>query len=211
MKALVKTKPRTLRAEQAERTRQRIIAAAQSLFLSTGFPSTTLQAIADEAGVSVETIYSRFRNKTNLLAVILEQGIVPTEDGRDIFDLPEIEQIRATTDQRKQVRLLAAFSRGILQRTHAAHSILRSAAEVDDHAAELQKRDTKRRIEGQRTYIDMLRANGPLRRGLSQGDAAETYSVLASPESFAFLVDQQGWPAEKFETWLGDSLARLLL
>jgi hypothetical protein len=35
-------------------------------------------------------------------------------DGRDLFDLPEIRQC---TDQRTRVRMLARFSRGILQRT----------------------------------------------------------------------------------------------
>ena len=211
MESSVKLRPRTLRAEQAKQTRQRIVATAQALFLSRGYTGTTLQAIADEAGVAVETVYSRFRNKTNLLAAILEQGIVPSEDGRDILDQPEIEQIRSTSDQRRQLRLLAAFSRGILQRTHLAHRILRSAAEADAHAAELQKRDTDRRINGQRLYIDLLLANGQLRSGLSRGEAATTYSALASPETYAFLVDRQGWSAKRFEEWLADCLTRLLL
>ena len=206
----VKSRPRTLRAEQAEQTRQRILAAATSLFLSKGYAGATLQLIANEAGVAIETVYSRFRNKTNLLAAILEKAIVPSADGRNLFDLPEIERIRSTRDQRSQVRLLAAFSRGILERTHPAHCILRSAAEVDEHAAELQKRDMERRVDGQRIYVDLLLANGPLRKGLSPGDAAATYSVLASPETYAFLVDQQGWSGEQFQQWLADSLLRLL-
>ena len=211
MEPSVKSPPRTLRAEQAEQTRQRILAAAQALFLAKGFAGTTLQAIADEARVAVETVYSRFRNKPNLLAAILEKGIVQSEHAGDIFDLPEIEKIRTTTEQRTQVRLLATFSRGILERTHAAHRILRSAAEVDDLAAELQKRDTERRIDGQRIYIDLLAANGPLRSGLRPEDAAATYSALASPETYAFFVCSKGWSAERFEEWLADSLARLLL
>jgi AcrR family transcriptional regulator len=200
-----------LRAEHAEQTRQRIIAAAQTLFVSRGYAGTSLQAIAAEAGVAVETVYSRFRNKTNLLAAILEKAIIPSDDGQDIFDLPEIEQIRTTRDQQKQVELLAAFSRGILQRTHSAHRILRSAAEVDDHAAQLQKRDTDRRVNGQRIYIQLLLANGPLRSGLGTEDAAATYSALASPETYALLVDGHGWPEERFEEWLAGTLKRLLL
>lgn len=211
MRTSVKALPRTLRAEQAEQTRQRIIDAATSLFLANGFAGTTLQAIAAEAGVAVETVYRRFRNKANLLAAILEKAVVPSADGRDIFDQPEVEQVRTTKDQRKQVKLLAAFSRGILQRTHAAHRILRSAAEVDDTAAELQKRDTQRRISGQRIYIDLLLANGPLRDGLSADEAAATYSALANPDTYAFFVGLSGWSAERFEEWLAESLARLLL
>jgi len=211
MKSKVKPARRTLRAEQAEATRQRIIAAATSLFLSKGFAGATLQAVADEAGVAVETVYSRFGNKTNLLAAILEKGIVPTEDGRDVSEMPEMEVIRTTRDQRRQIELLAAFSRGILQRTDAAHRILRSAAESDSHALDLQKRDTRRRIDGQRLYIDMLLANGPLRKGLTREAAALTYSTLASPDTYAFLVGDQGWPPKRFQDWLAESLTRLLL
>jgi AcrR family transcriptional regulator len=211
MKSKVKPARRTLRAEHAETTRQRIIAAATSLFLSKGFSAATLQAVADEAGVAVETVYSRFGNKTNLLATILEKGIVPTEDGRDVNDTPEIETIRTTRNQRRQIELLAAFSRGILQRTDAAHRILRSAAESDAHALDLQKRDAKRRLAGQRVYIDLLLANGPLRKGLSPADAALTYSTLASPDTYAFLVGDQGWPPKRFQDWLAESLIRLLL
>lgn len=211
MKASVKPQARTLRAEQSERTRQRIIQAATSLFLSGGYAGTTLQAIAREAGVAVETVYSRFKNKTNLLAAILEDGIVPSQDGRDIFDSPEIEQIRAMPEQREQVRLLAAFSRGILERTDAAHRILRSAAEVDEQASQLQKQDTARRLDGQRIYIDLLLANGSLRSGLSPEDAAVTYSALANPETYFLLVNTAGWSAERFEEWLAESVARLLL
>ncbi len=211
MVSLVKPRTRTLRMEQAEQTRQRIIAAATSLFLTRGYASTTLQAIATDAGVAVETVYSRFRNKANLLAAILEKGIVPADDGRDIFEQPEIEQVRAAKNQQEQLKLLAAFSRGILQRTDAAHRILRSAAEVDEHAAELQNRDAKRRMDGQRIYIDLLLENGPLRSGLSPGDAAATYSALASPDTYSLLVNTPGWCAERFEEWLAESLTRLLL
>ena len=211
MTSSVKRRPRTLRAEQAEQTRQRIIAAAQSLFLSRGYAGASLQAIAAAAGVAVETVYSRFRNKANLLAAILEKAIIPSDDGQDIFDLPEIDQIRTTTDQQRQLQLLAAFSRGILQRTHLAHHILRSAAEVDDHAAQLRKRDTERRLNGQRIYMQLLLANGPLRSGLSTEDAAATYSALANPETYALLVDGHAWSGEQFEAWLADSLKRLLL
>lgn len=207
----VKRQAPTLRAEQAEQTRQRIMAAATELFLAGGYAATALQAIAARAGVAVETVYSRFRNKSNLLAAILEQGILPTPDGRDILDQPEVQQIRATTDQEAQVGLLAAYSRGILERTNTAHRILGSAAEVDPQAHALRQRDTKRRIEGQRRYIDLLLSNGPIRRGVSPDEAAATYSALASPETYALLTGHLGWSADRFETWLAESLRRLLL
>jgi AcrR family transcriptional regulator len=202
---------RTRRAEQAEKTRRRILDAATSLFDERGYSSTTMEAIASRADVAVETVYSRFGNKANLLEAILEPAIVGSDDGRDLFDRPEIIEIRSCDDQTTQVRLLAKFSRGILERSSIAHRILRSAAASDSNAAELQRRDAKRRGDGQRVYIDMLVSNGPLREGLTPEDAAATYSALSNPATYALLVGERGWTADHFEAWLGDSLTRLLL
>lgn len=63
----------------------------------------------------------------------------------------------------------------------------------------------------QASYIEMLAANGPLRDGLTADDAASTYSALANPATFSLLTEQHRWSPEKFETWLAESLSRLLL
>ena len=170
-----------------------------------------MEAIAERADVAVETVYSRFRTKANLLDAILEPAIVGLAAGRDLFDRPEFEPIRQCRDQRTQIRLLAHFSRGILERTATAHRILRSAAASDPTAADLQRRDAKRRGDGQRVYIDMLLSNGPLRDGLSPDKAAATYSALSNPNTYAMLVGERSWTADEFEEWLRDSLTLLLL
>jgi AcrR family transcriptional regulator len=211
VKAQSKSPPRTRRAERAAQTRRRIVEAATALFDSRGYAATTMEAIAEHADVAVETVYSRFRTKANLLEAILEPAIVGVTDGRDLFDLPEIAEIRQCADQRAQIRMLAHFSRGILQRTAVAHRILRSAAASDPSAAELQRRDAKRRGAGQHTYIEILLANGALRDGLTADDAAATYSALSNPNTYALLSGERGWSADKFERWLGDSLTLLLL
>jgi len=202
---------RTRRAEKAERTRRQILRAAHDLFLAGGYAPTTIESIATEADVAVETVYARFRNKAALLEAILEPAIVGADDGTDIFDRPEIAAIRDAADHGSQIQQLASFSRGILERTHTAHQILASAAPVDANAAALAHRDTRRRLEGQRRYVDMLLERGPLRRGLSYDDAAATYSSLANPTTYSLLVRDLGWTAEKFQGWLEDSLRRLLL
>ena len=107
--------------------------------------------------------------------------------------LPDIAEIRACIDQRRQLDLLAHLSRTILQRTTQVHRILHAAASVDENAAELQRSDAERRYLGQADYIDMLLANGPLRAGMTRADAADTYATLASPATYAFLVEDRGW------------------
>jgi hypothetical protein len=106
---------------------------------------------------------------------------------------------------------MAHFSRTILERTDQVHRILQRAATVDPNAAELQRRDDARRVETQKTYISLLRKNGPLRPGLTAADAADTYSALANPANYAFLTGDRGWTPDRFQEWLGDGLTQLLL
>ena len=109
--------PRTRRAERAEQTRRRILDAATALFTAKGYSSTTIESIAAQADVAVETVYSRFRNKLGLLDAILGPAIRGSDDGRAFSAQPELAEIRACTDQRQQATLLAHFSRTVLQRS----------------------------------------------------------------------------------------------
>src|ERR1700712_4469003 len=60
-----RSRPRERRGAE---TRRRIEEAAARLFTRAGYTSTTMQAIADEAGVHVQTIYLAYRTKAALLA-----------------------------------------------------------------------------------------------------------------------------------------------
>jgi AcrR family transcriptional regulator len=213
MARAVKGQPpaRTRRAERSERTRQRILHAATALFADKGYAATTIDAIAVDADVAVETVYARFGNKLTLLRAILESAIAGNDHGVDILDLPEVAAIRGLTDQHEQLARLAHLSRGILQRSALGHRILRSASAADPAAAEFTRSDEQRRHRIQTAYIHMLLANGPLRDGLSTDDAAATYTALANPDTYALLTTRRGWTPDHYETWLRDSLTRLLL
>jgi AcrR family transcriptional regulator len=202
---------RTRRARRSEQTRQRIVEAASGLFTERGYHATTIDAIAERADVAVETVYSRFKNKANLLNAILEPAIIGAVDAPDLLDRPEIAEIRTCEDQAMQLLLLARFSRGILERTETAHRVLLSAAASDELAAELQRRDAARRRRIQRAYIDMLLAHGPLRPGLTPEEAAATYGALANPTTYSLLTRDHGWQPDRFEQWLATSLTALLL
>jgi AcrR family transcriptional regulator len=69
----VTTTDRHLRAD-AERNRQRILAAARELFAARGL-SVTLNDIAHYAGVGVGTVYRRFPDKNQLIDELFEQRL----------------------------------------------------------------------------------------------------------------------------------------
>jgi len=202
---------RTRRAAKAEGTRLRILQAASDLFAAQGYAATTIGAIADEADVAVETVYSRFGNKVTLLRQILEVALVGNTGGVDILDLPEISAIRTLTDQRTQLARLAQLSRGILERSALGHLILRSSVAADPAVQEFADEDRRRRHRAQTAYIVMLLANGPLRNQMSTPEAAATYGALANPDTYASLTRHWGWSADRYEDWLRDNLTLLLL
>ena len=58
--AQVKTSKGT-RAERARQTRNRMLDSARELFIADGYAATTMERIAQEAGVAVQTLYYTFR------------------------------------------------------------------------------------------------------------------------------------------------------
>ncbi len=65
----------TCRQEQAAATRERIAEAARRLFGSAGYGSTSMEAIAAEAGVAVRTVYAAFGTKREILSLICERWL----------------------------------------------------------------------------------------------------------------------------------------
>lgn len=63
---------RLTRAQQQQRTRRRLLSAAETLFAERGIHRTSLDEIAAEAGLTKGAIYANFEGKDGLLAAILE-------------------------------------------------------------------------------------------------------------------------------------------
>jgi len=67
--------PRLSRAEQNDRNRASLLAAARRVFLERGYYAATLDQIADEAGFSKGAVYSRFASKADMFLALLEDRI----------------------------------------------------------------------------------------------------------------------------------------
>src|SRR2546423_10350142 len=70
---------------QAQQTRDRIADAARRLFAVYGYGSTSMDAIAAEAGVAGRTVYSAFGAKRDILAAICERWLdqAPAREGAE--------------------------------------------------------------------------------------------------------------------------------
>ncbi len=63
------------RAARAAATRQQIVGTAQRLFAARGYQATSLQAIADELGLTKAAVYYHFRTKAQILQASLDPAV----------------------------------------------------------------------------------------------------------------------------------------
>src|SRR5580658_4735560 len=72
---------RLSRAEQSERNRALLLAAARRVFLERGYHGASVDQIADAAGFSTGVVYSQFGGKADLFLALLEARIAERATG----------------------------------------------------------------------------------------------------------------------------------
>jgi AcrR family transcriptional regulator len=200
-----------LRQQQASQTQARILDTAQRLFTQGGYGATTIEAIASEAGVATDTVYAIFRTKAGLLHKLLDVRVGGDDAPVALLDRAGPRRVRAEPSQRKQIAAFAADVAEIQKRAVPVDDIMRSAAAVDPEIAALRARMHSLRYENMRKFASWLAANGPLRAGMTEEEAAAIVWTLAGPEVNRLLRTERNWSRERYVAWLSDTLTRTLL
>ena len=193
------------REAQSQETRRAILDAAFELFVATGYTATTIQAIADDAGVAVQTVYAVFGNKRELLRQLIERTIVGDDEPLPITQRAQALAVAAEPDARRRAELDAAFSRSITERVAPIVRIATEAAASDPELAAMMEMVKAARREEMIASARQLAGPDGLR--VSAQEAAATLYVLFSPAVADMLMGDYGWSPRRFEKWL----ARMLL
>jgi len=193
------------REAQAQETRRSILDAAHELFVASGYAATTIQAIADRAGVAVQTVYVVFGSKRELLRHLIETTITGDDEPVPITERAEAQRVAAEPDARRRAELDAALSRSITERVAPIVRVAGEAAASDPElAAMMETVKTARRRE----MIASARiVAGPDGLRVSHQEAAATLYVLYSPQVADMLMGDYGWSPQRYERWL----ARMIL
>jgi AcrR family transcriptional regulator len=69
------------RAQASEATRSQLVEAASTLFVRDGYSSVSVRDIASTCGLTIGAIYSRFRNKADLLVAAIEERVRTDMEG----------------------------------------------------------------------------------------------------------------------------------
>jgi AcrR family transcriptional regulator len=203
--------PASSRADKALANRRRMRAAALALFTERGYAATSMQAIADEAGMAVQTLYFTFGAKNALLKEILDIAVAGDEEPVPTLERPKVRAAIADPDPVRQLRELARLSREIYERVAPVLQVVASAASADSDLAELWEANNTQRAIGMAELVTGLAARSPLRDGVDTAMAIDIALALLSPEMYGYLTTRRGWNPGRWEQWTGDALITQLL
>jgi AcrR family transcriptional regulator len=200
-----------LRDEQARATRRRIVGAALELFTERGYGPTTIDAIAERAGVGRKTVFTSVGGKAAMLKLAFDWTLAGDDEPVAIADRPEVRRMLEGTDAAALLEAWIAMNADIARRLARLYHVLVVAADSDADAAALLGTTDEQRADGARAVMHRLDALGALRRGLEIDRAAGIADVLIDPMPYQRLVAMRGWTFEAYVEYLQRIAAASLL
>ena len=190
-----------LRRQQAEQTRQRIVAAAAELFAAQGYARTTLAKIAATAGVSAETV-QKHGPKAALMVAAIEYVTFGVSGEENLLNLEVGQRFLAIGNQDDALDFLVSSVTELHERgATLAQALLGAAAadpELDRYLDELFAGITSQN----RRLMTVCRERGWLRDDIAFEELVATATVLAGIETFLRLTRREGWSVPRYRAWL---------
>jgi len=197
------------RRQAATRTRTAILDAALELFAGQGYAATPMTAIAEHAGVALDTVYASVGRKPQLARLLIETAISGSSQAVPAEERDYVRAIQAAPDAETKIAIYASAMRMIAGRLAPVLSILQQAAPAEPELAALWREIAERRAANMRRFVADLAAVAPLRVDLDE--AADIVWATNAPELYQLLAGQRGWSPERYEHFLADAWRRLLL
>jgi AcrR family transcriptional regulator len=199
----------TRRREGAERTRAAILAAARELFLGRGYAATPMTAVAERAGVALDTVYASVGRKPELARLLIETAISGTTEAVTAEQRDYVKAIQEAPDAAGKIAVYAAAMAAMAPRLAEVLTIVQQAGPAHPELAALWQEIAGRRAANMRRFVADLATVAPLR--LDPEDAADIVWATNSAELYQLLAGQRGWDGRRYEEFLADSWRRLLL
>ena len=193
------------RDEQARQTRREIVAAAHRLLLDRGYPATTIELIAQEAGVAIQTIYSSVGNKRALLWAVLETRVAGDDAPRSLFERFR-DELDAAVDPHERLGRAVRFGRQVMDRSADVHRIMLSAAGTDPEIASAVADAERRRHRDAAAIVRLIVGDQGFGPGMDARTAADLWFAVTSYEVYELLTGSRRWSPARYETWITRAL-----
>jgi AcrR family transcriptional regulator len=172
--------PARRRLERGEQTRERIVGAVRALLADGHFHQSTMEEVAERAGVSRATLYQHFRSRLDLVEPIC-----------DTFDRnPALLRLRGIVELPDGGAALAEWIACVVEFWSSEEAVLRQlygVVAVDPAARDLVERQWRDRRGEVVRMIRKLDGSGELRKGQTEESAVALLLVLSSFETYLDL------------------------
>ena len=189
----------------AAQTRDRILVAAKKLFQAEGFECVTIEKLAQEAEVSMPTIYSLFQSKRGILRALMDEAL-PSD---------QFEALVEAAEQEKSPQGLFAISAKIARQMYDAEraqmDVFRGASVLAPEFKKLEKERELRRYKRQEGTIKAFVKSKSLAKGLSLSKVQDILWAFTGRDMYRMLVIEQGWKSDEYEKWLAELLVKTLI
>ncbi|MBV8999986.1 MAG: TetR/AcrR family transcriptional regulator [Solirubrobacterales bacterium] len=193
------------REQMAQQTRRDILGAARRLFAERGYSATSINDIAEEAGVAIQTIYARLGSKRGMLLALID--LIDEEAGVG----PLAEEVMSARTPLAALRAGVCLTRSFQERCGDIVEALFTAAGAEPELADAVAEGQRRHREGARLTIDRIEKLGGLRDDVVPERAQALFALSTNHEAWRELTRgyQLGW--DPAEDWLVEALSRALL
>ncbi len=168
---------------KADDRRATILAAARTVFLRDGYPGAKLTDVAAEAGCSVGTLYTYFRDRDDLLAAVLRGA---EEEMRHPGGPAQAGEGEGPAAQ------IAAANRAYLEsyrRNARVMALLEQVSQVHPEFRELRVRRARDFVARNSRALAALREAGAIDTGVDVPVMAASLSAMVSRMAYAAWVD----------------------
>ncbi len=198
------------RADRARQTRSRMLDSARELFVTEGYAATTMERIAQNAGVAVQTLYYTFRTKGQLLCEVVEVTAAGEEDPVPVARRPWMQEMLTAGSGQRILALGVEHGTDIFERAAPLWPAV-TAATADPRVEQYWRGVATKRRAGQGRMVARLDEVGALRNGLDSQRATDLVAVLFGHDVFRSLVIEAGWSVPSYKAWLFPALVQQLL
>ena len=193
------------RERMAIQTRRDILQTARRLFAERGYAATSVNDIAEEASVAVQTIYARLGSKRGIVIALLE--VIDEEAGvREAA-----AAIAAGSTPADVLRTQNRLTRDLQERCGDIVSALIAAAALEPEVEQVVAEGRRRHRHGARFTIDRIAELGGLRRDLPPDHAIALLSAATAHDAWYELVHAHKLSWDQAEQTLNDALTRAIL
>ncbi|RLP91258.1 TetR/AcrR family transcriptional regulator [Micromonospora sp. CV4] len=198
------------RAERSRRTREKVVGAARELFVAQGYGATSLQEVADRAGVAVQTVYFVFGNKRTLFKDVVDTSIAGDTEPVATMDREWFRSACAEPTAAGQLRAYVHGTREILSRVAPIMPLIAAAAATDPEIAAQWPDGPDPRYTVHYAAAEALAGKPDIRPGLSVEMAADLLFGLLSPQLYLIFVRDRDWSPDTWEEWARSALTSQL-